>query len=214
MKIIDVSEIEAHDDHRWDNVTLGPVTIVLALALAAQTLFGFGCGDGQEEDEQEDEVPAEIARSTAHLASGMPDYLWTEGRIEPIEDGQGWPMRTGGFNKWGYSKKFGGIYDYMVAKTATAVLSRPSFGSPCQQTVPSNNSPALLCQGKVAVCPRARVKAPRAYSNSAEQPRYDVDKFLLLTRDYVWASSITLTGNTVTCTYKLDTARIQIAKQF
>ncbi len=42
MRIIDVSEIEANDDHRWDNVTIGPVTVVLAAALLVQVMFGLG----------------------------------------------------------------------------------------------------------------------------------------------------------------------------
>ncbi len=42
MKLVKISEIEANDDHRWDNVTLGPITVVLALALLVQVMFGLG----------------------------------------------------------------------------------------------------------------------------------------------------------------------------
>ncbi len=60
MRIIKISEIEANDDHRWDNVTLGPITVVLALALAVQVVFGLGCADTND-DPGEDPVVEEDA---------------------------------------------------------------------------------------------------------------------------------------------------------
>ncbi len=68
MKLVNVNEIEANDDHRWDNVTLGPVTVVLAAALLVQVVFGLGCadtGDDPGEDEQAEVSDAGVAEAGA-----------------------------------------------------------------------------------------------------------------------------------------------------
>ena len=204
MKLINVSEIEANDDHRWDNITLAPVTVVLALALAAQVLFGFGCGgDGSDEDGQTEEVEArDIPRdgvilpykpglpavSELALDQRAPDAVYTDGLIAPVSAPE-WNIASGGLQKW-YRRTFRDN-DAGYRPNVNAVLGQTAFYTNCYRDTTQWN-PTLVCGGYSHKCPLAVSKTPIAYEKLGSGIVYGWTRYYVTEPAYLVASTVAL----------------------
>ncbi len=226
MKLIEISEIEANDDHRWDNVTLGPVTVVLALALAAQILLGLGCADtnddpGEEQVIEEDAgIPVDAARSVAYgelaLSEVMPDYIWTYGLVTPyaVGDAASWSIRSGGYNRWARTA----IAPYSVGiykSTATyATLGQPLPKGVNCVLVGSYSNGFMNCGGIAYKCPKATLVTPTAFSNGTATPDYSFpNKFNVTFKSVLAYGQFYRSGDSFRCDYPLAGASFNIVKK-
>ncbi len=216
MKLIKISEIEANDDHRWDNVTLGPITVVLALALAAQVVFGLGCAD--TDSNEETSVPVGEARSVAYgelaINDVFPDNLWVSGLVQPYADLGAWPIRSGGFNKFYRTSVQNGTIGIYNTPIVYATLGQPlPTGARCV-LVGSYANGYMNCNGLNYKCPKAQLVTPTAYSNGTAPPTYNyADKFNVTFKSVLAYGQFYRSGDSFRCDYPLAGASFNIVKK-